>query len=129
MYSLRNIFPDNKTFVDCIPKRKPEAIVEDYHKIRNNNISDAEIIKYVEDNFIVPPAATPGYHTDIKDNVVDHIEELWNVLQRKADEPVEGSSLIALPHSYIVPGGRFEKFIIGILILPCLVLLKAISGM
>ena len=30
-------------------------------------------------------------------------------MQRKADKPVEGSSLVALPHPYIVPGGRFQE--------------------
>src|ERR1700709_894919 len=104
---LKKIFPDNKTFVDCIPERKPENIVADYLKLKSP--SNEEIKKFVEDNFVFPPTATPGYHTDIKDNVIEHIEELWKVLQRKADKPVEGSSLIPLPYSYIVPGGRFRE--------------------
>jgi alpha,alpha-trehalase len=106
---LKKIFPDNKTFVDCTPKRKPADIVKDYFSIRNNNLSNARIKKFVEENFIIPPPATSGYYTDKKDNVIEHIEELWNVLQRQADKPAEGSSLIALPHPYIVPGGRFEE--------------------
>jgi len=104
---LKKIFTDNKTFVDCIPKRKPEDIVADYKKL--NDPSKEDIKKFVEENFDVPPAATPGYHTDIKDNVIEHIEELWQVLKRSADKPVEGSSLIPLPHPYIVPGGRFRE--------------------
>ena len=31
------------------------------------------------------------------------------MLQRSADKPVEGSSLIPLPYPYIVPGGRFRE--------------------
>lgn len=104
---LKRIFEDNKTFVDCIPKRKPEDIVADFADLKDK--SNEAIKKFVEDNFIVPPMATPHYHTDIKDNVVEHIEELWQMLKRSADKPVEGSSLIALPHPYIVPGGRFRE--------------------
>ncbi len=106
---LKKIFSDNKTFVDCTPKRKPEDIVEDYEKLKMNNPSNEDIKKFVEDNFIIPPASAPGYHTDIRDNVIEHIEELWNVLKRSADKPVEGSSLIPLPYPYIVPGGRFGE--------------------
>lgn len=105
---LRKIFPDNKTFVDCIPKKTPETIVADYINIKNNNFSNDDIIKFVEANFILP-AATASYQTNIKENIIDHITELWNVLERKADEPIEGSSLIPLPHPYIVPGGRFQE--------------------
>src|SRR6478752_673232 len=106
---LKRIFPDNKTFVDCTPKRNPQAVVADYEKLKANDPSNEDIKKFVEDNFIVPPAAAPGYHSDIKDNVIEHIEELWNVLKRSADKPVEGSSLIPLPYPYIVPGGRFRE--------------------
>lgn len=104
---LKKIFPDNKTFVDCTPKRNPELIVTDYKRL--NDHSKERIKKFVEDNFIVPPSATPHYRTDTKDNIIEHIEALWNVLRRNADKPVEGSSLIALPYPYIVPGGRFRE--------------------
>ena len=33
---LKKIFPDNKTFVDCTPKRKPEDIVADYKKLKQS---------------------------------------------------------------------------------------------
>lgn len=106
---LKKIFPDNKTFVDCIPNREPEMIVADYEKLRITNPPAESIKKFVADNFIIPLSAAAGYRTDIKDNVIEHIEELWNVLQRSADKPVEGSSLIPLPYPYIVPGGRFRE--------------------
>ena len=38
-----------------------------------------------------------------------HIKNLWNVLRRDADSSVNGSSLLALPNPYIVPGGRFGE--------------------
>src|SRR3954451_14036442 len=106
---LKKIFPDNKTFVDCIPKRKPEEIVADYEHLRSGDPAKEHILKVVEENFTIPQASVPGYHTDFKDNVIEHIEELWNVLKRTADTPVEGSSLIPMPYPYIVPGGRFRE--------------------
>ncbi len=106
---LKRIFPDNKTFVDCIPKRKAEAIVSDYEHLKNDDPSNEAILKFVEENFIIPGDDAPGYHTDLKDNVIEHIEALWNVLKRSADKPVEGSSLIPMPYPYIVPGGRFRE--------------------
>jgi len=106
---LKKIFADNKTFVDCIPKRKPKDILADYEKLQATPISNEDIKQFVEENFIIPPASAPGYHTDIKDNVIEHIEDLWPVLKRSADKPVEGSSLIPLPYPYIVPGGRFRE--------------------
>jgi alpha,alpha-trehalase len=106
---LKKIFPDNKTFVDCIPERKPEDIVADYEQLKANNPANEDIKRFVEDNFIVPPSSAPGYQTDIKDNIIEHIEELWGVLKRSADKLVEGSSLIPLPYPYIVPGGRFRE--------------------
>jgi alpha,alpha-trehalase len=30
-------------------------------------------------------------------------------LKRDADKPMEGSSLLALPNPYMVPGGRFRE--------------------
>ncbi len=105
----KKIFPDNKTFVDCMPNRKPADILKDYDKIKSSELSNADIKKFIEENFIVPIITAPAYHTDKKENIIEHIEELWNVLQRNADKPVEGSSLIALPYPYIVPGGRFQE--------------------
>jgi alpha,alpha-trehalase len=106
---LKKVFADNKTFVDSVPKRKPEAIVADYEKLRTKDLSNEAIKKFVEENFIIPLSSAPGYHTDIKDNIIEHIEELWSVLKRSADKPVEGSSMIPLPYPYIVPGGRFRE--------------------
>src|SRR5678816_2535167 len=77
---LKRIFPDNKTFVDCIPKRKPAAIVADYIKLKNERISNAEIKNFVEINFEIPPEAEANYQTNIKDDIIDHVEELWHIL-------------------------------------------------
>lgn len=106
---LKKVFADNKTFVDCIPLKKPAAIVAAYTELLATDPAKEHIEKFVEENFVIPLSAAPGYHTEWKDNVIEHIEGLWTILKRSADAPVEGSSLIPLPHPYIVPGGRFRE--------------------
>jgi alpha,alpha-trehalase len=39
-----------------------------------------------------------------------HIEALWARLTRPAEEPEPGSTLLPIPHPYVVPGGRYSEF-------------------
>ena len=39
----------------------------------------------------------------------EHIDNLWPVLTREPQDHIPWSSLLALPQSYIVPGGRFSE--------------------
>jgi alpha,alpha-trehalase len=106
---MDRVFPDGKTFVDCIPKRKPADIVADYEAKKGN--PGFELKKFVEDNFELPGdgADTALYRTNSGENIETHIKHLWAVLRRPPDRAVEGSSLLPLPNSYIVPGGRFRE--------------------
>ncbi|HEY1023855.1 MAG TPA: alpha,alpha-trehalase TreF [Sphingobacteriaceae bacterium] len=104
---MKRIFPDNKTFVDCVPKRDPEAILADYRKSRNG--STFSLKRFVEGNFQIPASPTSTYKSDTSVSVKTHINELWSLLHRKPDVAVSGSSLLPLPYSYIVPGGRFRE--------------------
>ncbi|MDX2046586.1 MAG: alpha,alpha-trehalase TreF [Chitinophagaceae bacterium] len=109
---MSRIFPDGKTFVDCRPKRDPKAIVSDYTKLKKEAKKkkvEIDLKKFVEENFDAPKKPADNYHTDVNEDVATHIKKLWAVLKRSPDEPVAGSSLLALPHSYIVPGGRFRE--------------------
>jgi alpha,alpha-trehalase len=101
------IFPDGKTFVDCIPKKDPAQIVADYMAIKNNPAVRFSLKLFIENNFIIPQAKNvevPGNET-----VQTHINTLWKILRREPDTPVKGSSLLSLPYPYIVPGGRFRE--------------------
>jgi alpha,alpha-trehalase len=102
---MNKIFPDGKTFVDCIPKRNPKDIMYDYGLQRGPRM---DLKKFVEDNFELPRTPQLNYITQEKD-VVMHIKNLWGTLRREPDKIVEGSSLLPLPHPYIVPGGRFRE--------------------
>jgi len=106
---MSRIFPDNKTFVDCVPKRKPALIVADYLKIKNNPAIRFSLKMFVEENFEMPAAPPAFNYVQKEEDVSAHIKNLWSVLKREKDVMVEGSSLLPLPHSYIVPGGRFRE--------------------
>lgn len=112
---MSKIFPDGKTFVDCIPKRPPKDIMYDYGLKKGPQF---DLKKFVEENFELPHSPQINYVTKEKD-VVMHIKNLWGVLRREPDitpgaPPMggatrEGTSLLPLPYPYIVPGGRFRE--------------------
>jgi len=103
---MQHVFPDGKTFVDCVPKRKPVDIMYDYGLQKGANFN---LKKFVEDNFDLPVNPVSNYKPDSTENVVAHIKRLWSVLKRNPDKVIDGSSLLALPYPYIVPGGRFRE--------------------
>ncbi|HVZ57422.1 MAG TPA: alpha,alpha-trehalase TreA [Chitinophagaceae bacterium] len=105
---LARIFPDSKTFVDCVPKREPADILRDYEAARSNPAVRFSLKLFVEENFEQPKTPQLNYITQEKD-VVMHIKNLWGVLKRQQDQPVRGSTLLPLPNPYIVPGGRFRE--------------------
>jgi len=95
---IHQVFPDQKTFADCVPIRKPSEIMAEYQRLVNEPGFDLKA--FVARNFIRPPDP---------DDITTHIKRLWQVLRRDPSKPVEGSSLLPLPYSYIVPGGRFDE--------------------
>jgi alpha,alpha-trehalase len=105
---LARIFPDNKTFVDCTPKRDPATIVADYRRIKANPAIRFSLEMFVQENFHLPPTPATDYKSSAGD-IAQHIKELWPVLKRGNDSVVKGSSLLPLPYPYIVPGGRFRE--------------------
>ena len=99
------VFPDGKTFVDCLPKYSPEQINTNY--IEQKDKPGFNLQQFVQANFDLPVIHSNSYQSDTKKTVVDNINLLWSVLTRQPDKG--GGSLIPLPHSYIVPGGRFGE--------------------
>ncbi len=104
---MSKVFVDGKTFVDCVPRRKPADIVADYEAAKGTPGFDLK--KFVQDNFDGPVNPVDSYKTNTSDDVVTHIRNLWPLLKRTPDKVVEGSSLLPLPYPYIVPGGRFRE--------------------
>ncbi|WP_440134282.1 alpha,alpha-trehalase TreA [Chitinophaga sancti] len=102
-----HIFPDSKTFADAIPKQTSSAILADYKKQKSQ--TSFQLAAFVNDHFTIPAPAAANYITDTAQDVSAHIHSLWKILQRTPDKQETGGSLIALPHPYIVPGGRFRE--------------------
>jgi len=103
---MTKVFPDEKTFVDCVPKRKPVDIMYDYGIQKGPAFN---LKKFVEENFELPPGDEGNYPVDSTDDIVTHIKKMWSVLKRNPDKKVEGSSLLALPFTYIVQSERFRE--------------------
>ena len=106
---MSHVFKDGKTFVDCIPKKDPAEIRDAYKKIRSNPGIRFSLDMFVRSNFYEPVNPADTYHSDTAEAAANHIKKLWTVLKRIPDTVVQGSSLLALPNPYIVPGGRFRE--------------------
>ncbi|MEZ5059178.1 MAG: alpha,alpha-trehalase TreF [Saprospiraceae bacterium] len=104
---MQEIFPDSKTFVDCIPKKDPENILEAYQLESSREGFDLK--RFVNEYFEIPSPPTSGFKSDTNRPIIHHIKILWDVLKREKDEHIPGSSLLPLPYPYIVPGGRFNE--------------------
>lgn len=100
------IFPDQKTFCDCLPREAPAAILAAYRAARHAS-KPIDLRRFVAAHFIVPGPAAPEAPPD--PDLARHLRLLWRVLRRGPDHPVPGSSLLPLPYPYVVPGGRFRE--------------------
>ncbi len=98
---MSGIFPDSKTFVDARPLFPPGEIVARYH--------GSDVKTFVAQNFELPRPVAEGFRTDPSQTMEQHIAALWPVLTRPPDSADARSSLIPLPHPYVVPGGRFRE--------------------
>lgn len=103
---MAGIFPDGKTFVDCNPKLTTQQILADYEKEKSKTGFDLKA--FVLEHFDLPKQYASGFASDTTRSPVEHINALWEVLTRSPDAANTGS-LIPLPNSYIVPGGRFGE--------------------
>ncbi|MFT4535551.1 MAG: alpha,alpha-trehalase [Saprospiraceae bacterium] len=104
---MGSVFEDSKTFVDCTAKFSAEEINKSYAE--NNSKEGFDLKSFVLDNFEIPPSISSDFKADMSKSATEHINALWPILKRESDEVTEGSTLIALPHPYIVPGGRFRE--------------------
>jgi alpha,alpha-trehalase len=104
---LEQVYPDSKSFVDALPVGAPEQVLAEYRKQRGRPGFDLR--KFVAAHFTPPPSAGAEYHTVPGQDVREHIDALWKVLERKPEDQRPHSSRLALPHRYVVPGGRFNE--------------------
>jgi alpha,alpha-trehalase len=102
---MKRVMGDNKTFVDMVPQFSPTVILNKYKKLAVKDSSSLR--QFVIANFYLPSTPTPNITPGL--SLIDHLNELWKVLYRNSDTAKKWSSLLALPHPYIVPGGRFRE--------------------
>ena len=109
------IFPDSKYFPDCTPTAKPADILKAYESAKTQPGFDLK--SFVETHFSAPEEPETTYQSAEKP-ILQHLESLWPALLRTPDSSstihhspltIHHSSLIPLPHPYIVPGGRFRE--------------------
>jgi alpha,alpha-trehalase len=105
---LAHLFPDSKTFADMVPSASPQQIVAAYTSSRQQ--ANFSLAAFVRQYFVTPQHLMKPYVSDPNQNVVAHIDTLWDVLRRDPDASASPwSSLLPLPDPYIVPGGRFDE--------------------
>ncbi len=103
----QRVLPDTKALVDAIPNQPPAGIVAEYDYVRATPGFDLRA--FITKQFSMPRPAGGDYRTDPDHGVCEHIDALWNVLERKPGAADARASLLPLPHRYIVPGGRFNE--------------------
>ena len=112
---MSSIFSDSKTFVDAIPLLPPQQILALYRKKQNQ--PHFNLKTFITDHFRLPthddqtPTPSKQAKNIKKTSMLEHLKSHWNTLVRsphKSDHN-QKSSLIELPKSYVVPGGRFRE--------------------
>lgn len=101
------VFEDSKTFVDCVPRRHPEQIMEAY---RTSFFKPGfDLTAFVHEHFTEEEVPPHCFESDPDRPLAKHIDALWPILTRHPKEHPALASLMPLPHDYVVPGGRFSE--------------------
>lgn len=110
------VFADGKTFVDCTPLSSWAEINDEY--LSGKNDAGFSLERFVRAHFEIPVTLQQEYILKAGSSVTEHIEALWDLLIRPAipaEDPVKlppsvaKGSKLALPFTYVVPGGRFRE--------------------
>lgn len=101
----QRLFTDGKTFVDLVPKRRP-ALIREAYQIESQSLG-FNLHDFVGRHFYEARRSSTNHETDASLTPAEHISKLWDWL-RMTNRRNRGS-LLALPHPYIVPGGRFKE--------------------
>lgn len=118
---IARVYPDSKTFVDCVPKRDPALILADYRAEKDGEGFDLKA--FVKENFHGPevpewsenkrPKFDAGLCAGCNDPsdgaILQHLHYLWEYLERPPGENQKWTTLIPLKNRYVVPGGRFRE--------------------
>lgn len=101
---VSKVYDDGMTFIDLVPRGRMKHIQQQY--LIEKRDPNFDLRDFVERHFYKYGTLTDVFQADSNKDVREHITELWHVLERKNRR--DRGSLLALPHAYVVPGGRFE---------------------
>jgi alpha,alpha-trehalase len=101
------VYSDSKTFVDAIPKRSPDEILESYR--REKAAPSFDLRAFVAREFTTVVPHDTAYQSKSGEDVRAHIDRLWGVLTREPAPEPPYSTRLQLPRRYVVPGGRFNE--------------------
>jgi len=104
---MAGVFPDSKTLVDSRPLHPPQTLRQAYQKLHGQDAFSLQA--FVAQNFELPSVNTEAFSTNKTRSMESHLQTHWHYLTRPADKQETFSSLLPLPHSYVVPGGRFRE--------------------
>lgn len=103
----QQVYDDGKTFVDLIPKKRANQIIKEYKLAQKDPSFDLR--DFVSRHFyeFTPSGQPEEYVYSPNISPREHVRNLWRQLERRNRK--DRGSLIALPHEYVVPGGRFSE--------------------
>ncbi len=112
----QRIFADSKTFPDMTPDASPQQLLNRYRQEKLE--PDFNLHTFVHQHF-APPARLLKEHTlaSITEpgeqehaRLHHHLDNLWQILRHAPDNTfAHYTSLLPLPHPYVVPDGRFDE--------------------
>ncbi len=107
----QQIFADSKTFVDLIPRERPETILDAYRHARAHSGFDAVALRsFVDTHFVSEAPAKEAYRATPGRTIEAHIDSLWSELTRHPQHEMPPlTSRLALRYPYLIPGGRFNE--------------------
>lgn len=102
----RGVLGDGKAFVDAVPLRPADEIMEDFAAIP---AGDAALREFLKRNFQLPAVMPPAIPSVATVSLRQHIRSLWCQLERGPAAAVGQGSALGIAHSHVVPGGRFRE--------------------
>lgn len=102
-----SLFVDGKIFADLVPRKSPTITSKKYEKAKKK--ADFDLKAFIDDHFYEFTSRSVTQDLVGVENMTtrEYVRELWPHLERR--NYTDKGSLIALPHPYIVPGGRFNE--------------------
>jgi alpha,alpha-trehalase len=104
---MQDLFGDSKAFADAEARTAPRDILAQYHRQKPD--SPDALKAFVEGHFNLVPEAHSPQSPPEQVPILRHIDRLWDPLTRSTPTAPPHSSLLAVPHPYVVPGGRFRE--------------------